>query len=105
VRLLLVLNTSGKPATSMESIKQPGDRTARRQAHLTNNIESDQNQINSEQEPSERKTVEIKGKKTRQRHCSSSYQNTKRNKKEATSWTCEGASITYKKGDQMDLNS
>jgi hypothetical protein len=42
----------------MESIKQPGDRTAQRQAHLTNNIESDQNQINSEQEPSERKTVE-----------------------------------------------
>ena len=47
----------------MESIKQPGDRTARRQAHLTNNIESDQNQINSEQEPSERKTVENQGKK------------------------------------------
>ena len=61
--LQLVLNTSGKPETSMESIKQPGDRTAQRQAQLTNNIESDQNQINSEQEPSERKTVENLGKK------------------------------------------
>jgi hypothetical protein len=47
----------------MESIKQPGDRTAQRQAQLTNNIESDQNQINSEQEPSEKNSGKLREKR------------------------------------------
>ena len=89
----------------MEIIKQPGDRTAQRQAQLTNNIGAIKIKSAQNKSQAKEKQWKIKGEKTRQRHCSSSYQNTKRNKKEATSWTCEGASITYKKGDQMDLNS
>ena len=87
-------------ASSSLEIEQRRDRHTSRTTSKAIKINSTQNKSQAKE-----KQWKIKEKKTRQRHCSSSYQNTKRNKKEATSWTCEGASITYKKGDQMDLNS